>query len=225
MPQKRNPVVLEHLRARISRMMAQANGIILQCHNIPFGDTQDIEDEIFPLLFGSLETAADILQLYAVVMDTMQVNVDHLRGRAIAGFTTVTELADTLVRHCELPFRQAHGIVAALVRYAMDHQLAPAELSIEMLRNIAKSEFGLSIELDGETFKQSLDPFAFVEARNLPGGAAPVATKLVVQEQKLSLERDSQWLGGVRDQLTNARKMLDDETRTILATKAHQVSG
>ena len=56
MPQKRNPVVLEHLRARISRMLAQAQGIVLQCHNIPFGDTQDIEDEIFPLLFGSLET-------------------------------------------------------------------------------------------------------------------------------------------------------------------------
>ena len=66
MPQKRNPVVLEHLRARISRMMAQAQGIVIQCHNIPFGDTQDIEDEIFPLLFGSLETAAEICNCTAL---------------------------------------------------------------------------------------------------------------------------------------------------------------
>ena len=102
MPQKRNPVVLEHLRARISRMMAQAQGIVLQCHNIPFGDTQDIEDEIFPLLFGSLETAQEVLQLYGAVIDTLVVNVDHLRQRAVAGFTTVTELADTLARHCKL---------------------------------------------------------------------------------------------------------------------------
>ncbi|MCA9891189.1 MAG: argininosuccinate lyase, partial [Anaerolineae bacterium] len=67
MPQKRNPVVLEHIRARISRMIGFANAVVLQCHSIPFGDTQDIEDEIFPQLFGSLETAQEILQLYAAV--------------------------------------------------------------------------------------------------------------------------------------------------------------
>jgi len=95
MPQKRNPVVLEHIRARLSRLMSQAHGTVIQCHNIPYGDTQDIEDEIFPMLFGSLETACDILHLYGAVMDTLHVNVDHQHTRAVSGFTTVTELADT----------------------------------------------------------------------------------------------------------------------------------
>ena len=88
MPQKRNPVVLEHLRAKISRMLAQAQGVVIQCHNIPFGDTVDIEDEIIPPLFGSLETAREILQLYAAVIETLEVQVAHLRERAISGFTT-----------------------------------------------------------------------------------------------------------------------------------------
>jgi len=131
MPQKRNPVALEHLRARISRMLALAHGIVLQCHNIPYGDTQDIEDEIFPLLFGSLETAKEILQLYAALIDTLEVHVDHLRERAISGFTTVTELADTLVRECGLPFRQAHNVVSALVNYATEEKLAPKDRSEE----------------------------------------------------------------------------------------------
>src|SRR5690606_8331910 len=117
MPQKRNPVVLEHIRARISRMIAYGQGIILQCHNIPFGDTQDIEDEIFPLLFGGLETSQEIMQLYAAVITTLHVNAKHLREQSIAGFTTVTELADTLVREAKLPFRQAHSIVSGMVTY------------------------------------------------------------------------------------------------------------
>jgi hypothetical protein len=48
-------------RARMSRMLTQAHGIVIQCHNIPFGDTQDIEDEIFPFIFGCVETAIEVL--------------------------------------------------------------------------------------------------------------------------------------------------------------------
>lgn len=218
MPQKRNPVVLEHLRARISRMIALANGIVLQCHNIPFGDTQDIEDEIFPLLFGSLETASEILQLYAAVMDTLTVNVEHLRERAIAGFTTVTELADTLVRHCNLPFRQAHGVVSATVGYAYEHQLSPNDITAELVSEIAKQTFDLDITLSDSLLRQALDPRAFVEARILPGGAAPSATAQVLQNQLDDIKLDSQWLHAARDNNANAQSMLELETEAILQT-------
>lgn len=218
MPQKRNPVVLEHLRARISRMLAQAHGITIQCHNIPFGDTQDIEDEIFPLLFGSLETAAEILQLYAAVIDTLQVNVEHLRRRANAGFTTVTELADTLVRHCDIPFRQAHGIVSALVRRAVDNDLAADDLTVKMVTDIARATFGLEVNLDEAAFHRALDPLAFVQTRNLPGGAAPEATAHVLERQNDKLRRDRHWLDAVRAQVLCAEKRLDEEITWIVSS-------
>ena len=215
MPQKRNPVVLEHLRARISRMLALAHGIVLQCHNIPFGDTQDIEDEIFPLLFGSLETATEILQLYAAVIDTLDVNVGHLRQRADSGFTTVTELADTLVRECGLPFRQAHSVVAALVKYANDEKLAPKALSLEMLNRVAVERLGRELELSDESFKRALDPQAFVDGRVLPGGAAPSATAEVLREQRRRLDEDRNWLNLARAALQAADRALQNEVRQL----------
>ena len=216
MPQKRNPVVLEHLRARISRMMAQAQGIVLQCHNIPFGDTQDIEDEIFPLVFGSLETAEEILQLYGAVIDTLEVNVDHLRQRANAGFTTVTELADTLVRHCDLPFRQAHSIVSALVNHAREHDFSPAELTPVMLRDVAEETLGLQVELPDEVFRPALDPLAFVEARNLPGGAASRATAAVLDAQEQVLADDRAWLAKAQASLSASDQLLQDEVNALM---------
>ena len=220
MPQKRNPVALEHLRARISRMLARANGIIIQCHNIPYGDTQDIEDEIFPLLFGSLETAAEILQLYAAVIDTLHVNVEHLAKRAGAGFTTVTELADTLARQCGLPFRQAHGILSALVRHALENNLSAKDVNAEMLKEVASVNFGLAVELDAASFRRALDPSAFVEARDLPGGAAPAATAEVLDIQKVSISQDRQWLDSAREMLEDAREQLDEECRQIMDLRA-----
>lgn len=219
MPQKRNPVVLEHLRARISRMIAQAQGITLQSHNIPFGDTQDIEDEIIPLLFGSLETAVVILRLYGAVVDTLGVNVEHLRRRAIAGFTTVTELADTLAREVGLPFRSAHSLVSALVGHAQSQGLSPMDLTAEDLRKISWDTLGQEVELSEEAFARALDPRAFVEARELMGGAAPGATGAVLDAQKQAIGEDRAWLASARAALGRADQALKDEVEALLARR------
>lgn len=216
MPQKRNPVVLEHIRARISRMIAQAHGIVIQCHNIPYGDTQDIEDEIFPMLFGSLETTSDILHLYGAVMATLHINVDHLRNRAISGFTTVTELADTLVRHANLPFRQAHSIVSSMVTHAIENNLAPTDLTSELITQIAQEKLGIHVELSDELLQQALDPEAFVNARTVKGGSAPSATKSVLLEQGVQLDADMEWLIETNGLLDSADSLLQQEIDAIL---------
>lgn len=216
MPQKRNPVVLEHLRARISRMLGQTSGVVIQCHNIPFGDTQDIEDEIFPMLFGSVETAIEILDLYAAVMQTLHVNVDHLRDRAAAGFTTVTELADTLVREAGLPFRQAHSIVSAMVTMALRQQLSPADLTPDLLAQASEQAIGRRVTLSAEALANALDPAAFVALRSGVGGAAPEATALILGQQADDLDLDQSWVRSVYYKINEADTRLRTEIDRIL---------
>ncbi len=217
MPQKRNPVVLEHMRARISRMMAYGQGVNLQCHNIPFGDTQDIEDEIFPLVFGSLETSHDILTLYTAVIETLQVNVEHLRECAISGFTTVTELADTLVREADLPFRQAHSVVSGMVNYALENNLSPTDFNTDILNQVAKERIGQALELSEETLKQALDPVAFVAIRTVQGGVAPLATANVLDGIAKQIEQDKQQFAGYNQHLQDADARLNAKVEQVLA--------
>lgn len=219
MPQKRNPVVLEHIRARISRMMAQANGVVLQCHSIPFGDTQDIEDEIFPMLFGGLHTAVGILELYTAVMETLQVNVEHLRERASAGFTTVTEVADTLVREGKLPFRQAHSVVSGLVTHSLVNDLSPDDLTLAMLNKIAKDRTGAATTLSEEAFKQALDPEHFVKMRDVYGGAAPDATSKVLEHLRELRNKSSMFSADSETHLANASTELGKAIAAIVETK------
>ena len=216
MPQKRNPVVLEHLRARISRMLGYAQSTVIQCHNIPFGDTQDIEDEIFPSLFGGLETGAEVLDLYTAVIETLHVNVAYLRERAIAGFTTVTELADTLVRQTDLPFRQAHRIVSGVVNYSLEHKLEPSQINSQILADVSASVIGTRIDLPDAVIQRALDPAAFVQIRTGLGGSAPTATAAVLDQQAQQLETDRQNLASHIQQLEQARSRLLDEVSAIL---------
>ena len=217
MPQKQNPVVLEHLRARLSRLLGMAQTIVVQCHNIPYGDTQDIEDEIEPTLFSAIATADEILHLYTTVFATLKLNVDHLLAEAASGFTTVTELADTLVRENGLPFRTAHEIVARLVQRAVAEGMDTADVTPELLAEVSQKILGQPLQLDAAVFTRTLDPVAFVEVRTVLGGAAPVATAAFLKKQLEHLQEDKAWLSTEKQKLAGASNYLHRQVNMLLA--------
>src|SRR6266853_525579 len=115
MPQKRNPVALEHARAIASKALGQAQAIVTTLHNTPFGDIVDTEDDLQPLVFSMFRDATRAVKLVAAAMTTAEFDAPRLEARAADGWTTLTELADTLVRDHGLPFRKAHQIASHLI--------------------------------------------------------------------------------------------------------------
>ncbi len=204
MPQKRNPVVLEHLRARLSRTLGYAQTVILQCHSIPYGDTQDIEDEIMPPLVAALAAARECVTLYTSVFATLSLNKQHLREQAALGFTTATELADALVREAGLPFRSAHKVVATMVRQAVADGIPSTALTLERLQAAAQAAIGRSIAISEEQFTLALDAHHFIEVRAGLGGVAPAATAAVLDDLANALQDDENWLESTQNRLATA---------------------
>jgi argininosuccinate lyase len=209
MPQKRNPVVLEHLRARLSRMLAQSQGVITQCHNIPFGDTQDIEDEIFPLLFGSLETSVEILRLYQRCYETLQ-NVEH--GSSRSSRLHHTELAiPWYARRRSCPAGHQPGMIRTRSR-----TLRPDELTSDLLRQIAQEKIGRKIHLSESVLRHALDPVAFVDKRAGYGGSAPSATGAILDSIETQIRADQEIYQGVLRKLAEANVQLLTEIERLL---------
>lgn len=201
MPQKRNPVVLEHLRARLSRTIGAAQTITLQCHNIPYGDTQDIEDEILPPLYEAVTTLQQCLTLYTSLFETLSLHEEWLATRAAAGFTTATELADTLVREGGLPFRQAHKIVATMVQSAVHAGIASNQLTVSHLQDAAQQVLGTDLNFSAEQMERALDPHTFINARRDVGAVAPRATAALLSQLQSSLRVDQDWLAAAQNGL------------------------
>lgn len=204
MPQKRNPVVLEHLRARLSRTLGAAQTVVIQCHNIPYGDTQDIEDEIVPPLFEALHNAQACVTLYTAVLATMKLNEAHLRQRAGEGFTTATELADTLVREAGLPFRLAHKVVAQMVQSAVRQGIPSSRLTITLLAEAAQTVLGQPLAFSPEQFERALAVETFIRVRAGVGGVAPEATAALLDQLHAGLRDDQEWLASTQNRLHRA---------------------
>ncbi len=190
MPQKRNPVALEHVRILASKALGQATGVFISAHNTPFGDINDVEDDLQPLIINTLRDATRSLSLFAAALSTATFNTETLRRRAGEGFITVTELADTLVRRDKLPFRTAHQIVAGCVRLALEDRV---ELSYELLQTVARGIINREVSLTPEDVTKALDPENFIEVRRIPGGPAPSETRRAAVLERKREQDDEQW--------------------------------
>jgi argininosuccinate lyase len=218
MPQKRNPVVFEHIRSRIGYVLGDANTVQNMVHTAAFGDTVDVEDPIYVPLARSFASCEAVLTLLNVVLETVEINTGLLRSRAAEGFTTSTGLADALVRDLCLPFRIAHAITAQSVKQAI---AGNGEITGETVSEAA-AVHGATIEIDPGWLAKQLDPDAFVQARSVPGGPARTAVEYALTEARALLDADRTDLLSTRQHLDLATQhRADERDKVIRAAEVH----
>ncbi len=205
MPQKRNPVALEHVRALASKALGQAQGVFTCVHNTPFGDINDVEDDLQPLVASAFRDARRAVTLFAAALSTAAFNVDVLRARAGRDFITVTELADVIVRREGLPFSAAHRVVAGAVRRADE---GGGDLTYEILQAAAREITGRRLALSPEDVRDALDPEHFVRARTVLGGPAPEETRRALRDEREREADDEAWHSTTAESLARASREL-----------------
>ncbi|MGI8405830.1 MAG: argininosuccinate lyase, partial [Thermomicrobiales bacterium] len=197
MPQKRNPVVLEHVRARIGYVYGDAATVATMIHSAAFGDTNDVEDEIYVPIARAFDATESVLTLLDVSLQTASFDVDLLAKRAGQGNTTTTAIADGLVRDFGLPFRTAHSIVSRLV--AEGSAITSAHIA-----EVAQGITGQHLDIHEAWAERTLDPWNFVEARTILGGPAPATTAAAVATGRERLAQDRQRLERAEAQIREA---------------------
>jgi argininosuccinate lyase len=207
MPQKRNPVAIEHVRAIASKALGQSLGVLTSVHNTPFGDINDVEDDLQPLNFAAIRDSIRSVSLLGHALQAAEFNLDLLRERSEANFITVTELADTIVRQDGLPFSMAHAIVSICVKTAIGSN---GPITHDMLQRAAISQTGRALSMTATELDSALSAENFVAIRNIFGGPAPDETRSALEQQIDRHSNDANWSVSSRDQLMNARELLRD---------------
>jgi argininosuccinate lyase len=172
---------------------------VLTCaHNTPFGDVNDSEDDLQPLVFTMFTDARRALRLLAGALATAQVDTALLADRARREFLTVTELADTLVRREGLSFREAHALVAEAVRSCGPRD-DPASLAVALRK--ARP----ALQLSAQEIERCLDPEYFVQVRTVTGGPARQQTSAALERAGVQQKSIEDWIASTWASLDAAR--------------------
>jgi argininosuccinate lyase len=188
MPHKKNPDAAELLRAKAPRVVGRLVGVHGVLHGLPLAYNKDLQEDKEPL-FDAIDTLELCLRAASEMLDGISFDRERMAAAAADEFIAATDVADLLVRR-GVPFRDAHGIVGAVVRAAIERGKKLSELTAEELRELAPAlveEHG-AYGADGELY-ELLEPSAWLESKVSEGGTS---------------------LARVREQLAHARRVLEE---------------
>src|SRR3954451_14572424 len=181
MPQKKNPDAAELLRAKAPRVVAHLAGLHGVMHGLPLTYNKDMQEDK-EHLFDAVDTLELCIAAARGMLEGMEFRRERLAAAASDEMIAATDVADLLVRR-GVPFRQSHGIVAGLVREAVESGRTLSQLSREELAQHSDA-------LDDE-FYSVLSQGSWLESKESEGGTA---------------------LTRVREQLAHARAALDQQS-------------
>ncbi len=202
MPQKRNPVSLEHARTRFSRAVGSTGQVLYSSHNIPFGDLNDVGPDIQGALRQQHVQLHGGIELLIACLDDGDFVREALSRQARATDTTATELADELVRHHGVAFQEAHALVARAVASARTRGVALQDLTGEDLKDMGGPA------LDQAELSDALSPAAFIARRAGHGGPAPAVMAVHLKDAGRKLEALEARLAEFEAGLRTARDIL-----------------
>ncbi|MBP8322394.1 argininosuccinate lyase [Pseudomonas aeruginosa] len=215
MPQKKNPVVVEYLKGKTSHLIALFTASMTAVKGTHFTHSGDGNRESMRSFWESADECIRCLALFRLVLDAAEPVEHTMLRKARTDFSTATDLADALVRESGLSFREAHHAVGAVVRQALDADLAADEITAAMVNAAASQQTGRDIRLDAASVRRCLDPLASVQARSAHGGPAPVLSSQRIAELRGALEAARTQAAARRASLAAARATLKQELAAL----------
>ena len=137
MPQKKNPDTLEYLRGKTGFSYGSLISMMTIVKGLPLSYFKDLQDDK-ELVFKSFDTLKNSLLIFDEVLKGLIINKAEMLKAAGKGYTTATDLADNMVKHLNITFREAYKITSKIVNLAEKLNLKFEELNIDQIKSIDK---------------------------------------------------------------------------------------
>ncbi len=215
MPQKKNPDVLEVIRARMTLALGDFSGSAAVLMSLPSTYNMDFQ-EITPKLWHTLETVKCCLTVLAKMVPKLIVKTEVLKKPAYT-FLTATELANMLVRNYKVPFRSSHKIVGIVVKTLIEQGKSFLEATPELIAESSKHVLGHAVTVKPEEIYISINPLSVVDSYQVKGGPAPKEVERMASMRAEITSETRAWISQKRKKILEAHKKL--ENRVINFTK------
>lgn len=202
MPQKRNPVILEHLRIRAHVAYGIFDAIEKVFSNTPYQDINENGDFVLFKFMEGIKTAKEAITLAKETVQWVDVDQKRVKELSLKTGATTTELADELVRTFNISFRQAHLAVSQYVKAGMKYKVLT-----EAFEKICAKKFTLS----QKQVEKILSIEHFVKVRKITGGPAKKPVCEMIQRIEKSIETLKKEIEKVEERIKKSLENLENE--------------
>jgi argininosuccinate lyase len=175
LPQKKNPDVAELARGKAGRLIGDLVGILTTMKGLPLAYNRDLQEDK-PPLFDAIDEIERALPAIGGLLGSLRFNLDAMAAAADGAPLIAVDLAEWLVAR-SMPFREAHGVVGALVRRSLEEGTPLVRLVVDDPHL-------------GPEAAVLFDPGSATDRRQTPGGGGDAAVALEVEAFARAIDRD-----------------------------------
>ncbi len=177
MPQKRNPDVLELIRGKSARVIADVTQILTLLKGLPLAYNRDLQEDKLAF-FDALDTVQACVELAPSIVRRAKLKVDTINARLEEGFLDATTLMEYLISR-GVPMRTGHEVVGKLVRLCESKGCKLADLTLSELQAACdKIEADVSGYIGVKNVVSRLSSFG-------SGGRTAVLAQVAVWQERL----------------------------------------
>lgn len=207
MPQKRNPVSLETLRYSGEWTYGALSTMFNTMKAYPQGNGRE-PGFVVSLCYEIAEKMIESTYLLEGMVRTLEVDKKRALEVTANGFSTVTDLADEMVKSYGLSFSAAKKVVGKVVTNAHDAGIGVREINSEFIAEAAKDVLGIELNMSEEKIKHALDPYENVLRRHVIGGPSPERVQQMIDKGFILIDKfETEWKN-MNCKLEKSRKIL-----------------
>jgi argininosuccinate lyase len=218
MPQKKNPEVLEVIRARASYALGDFVASAAALKSLPSTYNLDFQ-EITPKLWASTDNLSSSLGIFAKLIPNLKVS-SNVEGKAVAGFVGATELANMLVRKYGVAFRTSHKIIGALVKSLVDSKQTLLDATPELLQKVAQEAAGIKLTVKIKDIVECTNPRKLIETYKVQGGPSPVEVERAITTKNKTQTQTKTSIAKLQEKLANAEKTLNSTVESYILSNS-----
>ncbi|WP_181874275.1 argininosuccinate lyase [Marinitenerispora sediminis] len=221
MPQKKNPVTLEHIKAKAAHLQACWISCLGALKSSGYSHSRESSVESLRFVWDGVAEGRVAVELFEHTVTSLTFNTELAGERAAADFSSVTELANELVRHHGLPFRTAHHIVGAVVADCLASGRTARDIDPDVIAAASLRVLGHPIDVSPELVARSLAPLNNVAGRTAEGGPAPREVHRQLSRLSHVLDEDEAHLSSVVAARRQAAESLRARAAALAAGRVH----
>ena len=209
MPQKKNPDALERIRKAAAITVGQLMSVLTSLNDIEYQHS-GVRVMLDPKSLDAIMAATHAM---TGTIRTLHVNKDNMLKYAKENFSTMTDLADLLVRQANLDFRDAHELIAIVVNNALEQKKTANQITVKMIQAAAKKRLGHELPISEKQLQTALDPTQSVEHKTGIGMPAMVSVKQMMADQRTDITNKTNWLETQKKDLKNSSEKLFEQVK------------
>ena len=177
------------------------------CKALPYSYNRDLQ-EVTPHLLKATKTTAASVAVMKGMVEKLELKREEMKRKAQIGFTTATELADTIVRETGVSFRTAHKIVSSMAEKGVD------KVTLEELNEVAGAVIGKKLSelgLNDEKVNEAMNIVSNIEKRAVQGGPAKKEVLRMLRVRKMDLDKDEKSRQAKEERVKRSLEELEGE--------------